>query len=322
MKNSVLTHDKLIEMYCMMYRIRRFELKVNELFLKGLIPGTIHLSHGQEAVAVGAVSCLSKEDRVMLTHRPHGQAIAKGMAPERLMAEILGKLEGCSKGRGGSMHLTDVENGIMPTLPIIGAGIPIAAGIAFAFKNTNKDAVAMSFFGDGTTNIGAFHEGMNLAAIWKLPVVFICENNLYAVSTSIKDTCLLKDLSERAKAYGIPGTTVNGNDVEEVYATVKEAVKRARSGNGPAFVECRTYRHGGHSRTDSGAYRSKEEIREWLEHDPVKYCRKLLLKRGYLCEEECVKFENHEQQLINQAADFAVDGHDPDPHDAFANVLL
>jgi pyruvate dehydrogenase E1 component alpha subunit len=315
-----LPKNRLIDIYRIMVRIRNFELKVNELFLKGLIPGTIHLSHGQEGVAAGAVSTLKREDRVVLTHRPHGHALAKGMEPKKLLAEILGKVDGCCKGKGGSMHIADVQNGVMPSLPIVGAGIPIAAGIAFALKRERRSGVAMSFFGDGATNIGAFHEGLNIAAIWNLPVVFICENNLYAVSTPIRKTSLLENLSEKASSYGIPGVTVDGNDVEEVFFAAERAVYRARAGRGPTLIECKTYRHGGHSRTDPGTYRPTEEVENWLKRDPLILCRKMLLEREHLTEEECADLENVEIALINDAADFAVSSEAPEGKAALEDV--
>ncbi len=308
-------------MYRKMVRIRKFELKVNELFLKGLIPGTIHLSHGQEAVAVGAISPLEKKDKVMLTHRPHGHALAKGIEPKFLMAEILGKEGGCCRGKGGSMHIADVEQGIMPSLPIVGAGIPIAAGIAFAFKSRHEDGVSMSFFGDGATNIGAFHEGLNLSAIWKLPVIFICENNLYAVTTPIEETSNLRDLSERAHAYGIPGITVDGNDIEAVFAAAGQAVKRARNGDGPTLIECKTYRYGGHSRTDPGTYRPEREVAEWKTRDPLIRCRDLLLKRGCISERECEDLEKKEEQVVDDAAQFAIASALPAPEGALKDTF-
>jgi pyruvate dehydrogenase E1 component alpha subunit len=319
--SQALPRERLAGMYRKMMRIRKFEQKVAQLFLKGLVPGTIHLSQGQEAVAVGAVESLRPADRVMLTHRPHGQALAKGMDPRRLLAEILGRATGCCRGKGGSMHLADVVQGIMPSLPIVGAGMPIAAGIAFAFKYRRSDSVAMSFFGDGATNIGAFHEAMNLAAVWKLPVVYVCENNLYAVSTRIQDTTLVEDLSEKAKIYGLPARSVDGNDVELVYAAVSEAVEAARQGLGPSFIECKTYRHGGHSRTDPGTYRSPEEVRDWLGRDPIIRCRSLLLDRGYLSEAECDQVEAQEAELIEQAASFALSSQAPEGSWALEGVF-
>jgi TPP-dependent pyruvate/acetoin dehydrogenase alpha subunit len=315
-----LSKSLLIEMYRKMVRIRAFETKVTQLFLKGLVPGTIHLSTGQEAVAVGATSCLRPTDRVMLTHRPHGQALAKGMDPKRMLAEILGRVDGCCHGKGGSMHLADPRVGIMPSLPIVGAGIPIAAGIAFAFKYDASDSVAMGFFGDGATNIGAFHESMNLAALWKLPVVYVCENNLFAVSTRIQSTTLVEDLSEKAKMYGMPASTIDGNDVEVVYLSVSAAVDRARRGEGPGFIECKTYRHSGHSRTDPATYRAEEEVKRWKERDPLLLCRRAILKQGYLDDDGCNDIEAEEEQLIEQAAQFALASPEPEGVKALEDV--
>lgn len=313
--------EAMVAMYRLMVRIRCFEQKVTRLFLKGLVPGTIHLSEGQEAVAAGAVSCLRQEDRVVLTHRPHGQALAKGLEPRRLMAEILGRADGCCGGKGGSMHLADLAHGIMPTLPIVGAGIPIAAGAAFAFREAGSDAVVMGFFGDGATNIGAFHEAMNLAALWKLPVVYVCENNLYAVSTSIRDSTLVAELADRARVYGMPSASVDGNDVEAVHAAAAEAVERARRGEGPSFLECKTYRHSGHSRTDPGTYRSAEEIELWKARDPLPRCRATILSRGWLDEKGCRTVEAQEERLVEEAAAFAMASPEPDASRALDDVL-
>jgi TPP-dependent pyruvate/acetoin dehydrogenase alpha subunit len=293
-----LSEKLLIEMYRKMVRIRAFETKVAQLFLKGVVPGTIHLSTGQEAVAAGATSCL----------RP------------TVLAEILGRADGCCHGKGGSMHLADPQAGIMPSLPIVGAGIPIAAGIAFAFKYDASDSVAMGFFGDGATNIGAFHEAMNLAALWKLPVIYVCENNLYAVSTRIQSATLVTELSEKAKLYGMTAATIDGNDVEAVYLSVAAAVDRARRGEGPAFIECKTYRHSGHSRTDPATYRDETEVKAWKERDPLILCRRVILKRGYLDDKECGDLEAEEEQLIEQAAQFALSSPEPEGVKALEDV--
>lgn len=310
----------LLELYRKMVRIRVFEAKVTQLFLKGLVPGTIHLSTGQEGVAVGATGCLRPTDRVMLTHRPHGQALAKGMDPKRLLAEILGREGGCCRGKGGSMHLADPQVGIMPSLPIVGAGIPVAAGIAFAFKQAESEAVVMGFFGDGATNIGAFHEAMNLAALWKLPVVYVCENNLYAVSTRIQSATMVAELSEKAKLYGMPASTVDGNNVEVVYFAVAAAVDRARRGEGPSFIECKTYRHSGHSRTDPATYRDEQEVRAWKERDPLILCRRTILDRGYLDEKGCSDLEAEQERLIEEAAQFALSSSEPEGVTALEDV--
>jgi len=302
---------KALEIMKLMCKIRMFEDRLSAEFAKGNIPGFIHLYSGEEAVAVGVCQNLRKDDYIVSTHRGHGHVIAKGGDIKLMMAELFGRKTGYCKGKGGSMHIADISQGIMPSLPIVGAGIPIAAGVAFAFRRYKTDGVVMSFFGDGATNIGAFHEGLNLSAVWDLPVVFICENNLYAVSTSIRSSSKLKDLAEKAKAYGMPGAVVDGNDVEAVHAAVKEAVDRARSGGGPSLVECKTYRHGGHSRTDPGTYRPKEEVALWMEHDPLKICRQRLEGKGYLTEEECASLEDEEVRVIEGAADFAMRSEEP-----------
>jgi TPP-dependent pyruvate/acetoin dehydrogenase alpha subunit len=321
MNYSPLADDRLLELYASMVRIRKFELKVNEMFLRGFVPGTIHLYHGEEAVAVGAICQLRTADRILSNHRPHGHALAKGVDPGALMAEILGRATGCSRGKGGSMHIADIEKGVMPSIPIIGAGIPIAVGVAWAFRHHGTDNVALSFFGDGTVNIGAFHEGLNLAAIWKLPVVFVCENNLYAVSTSIREVCLLERLSERAAAYGMPGITVDGNDVEQVHAAVAAAVARARGGGGPGLIECLTYRLGGHSRTDPGQYRPQAEVEHWRGRDPLDLCRRALIGRDAAMEKKCAQVEAREEEAIRVAAQFALDSPEPEAETALEDVF-
>lgn len=319
--SAQLERKTLVDLYRTMVRIRKFEAKVTELFMEGHIPGTIHLSTGQEAVAAGAMKSLRQSDRVVLSHRPHGHALAKGMDPKRLFAEILGKANGCCSGKGGSMHIAEVSLGIMPSLPIVGAGIPIAAGMAFASRRLKNKGVAVSVFGDAATNIGAFHEALNLAAIWSLPVVFICENNLYGVSSRITSMTRIERLSDRAKAYGIEGTTIDGNDVTVVFQTVRKAVERARDGGGPSLVECLTYRHGGHSRTDPGLYRPKEEVESWKARDPISRCAGLLRDSFGLSEADIESIDSDEQERIDNAARFAVQCALPDPAIATSDVL-
>jgi TPP-dependent pyruvate/acetoin dehydrogenase alpha subunit len=297
--------ERLAGMYRSMVRIRLFEQKVNELFLQGLVPGTIHLYAGQEAVAVGVCSALQSDDIIVSTHRPHGHAIAKGLEPKHILAEILARGTGCCRGRGGSMHIGDITKGMLPALAIVAAGIPIAAGIALSFRLRGVPRVAVSFFGDGATNEGAFHEGLNLAAVWRLPAVFICENNLYGVSTRISSTALVENLSDRAAAYGMPGVTVDGNSVLDVHAAAAEAVERARNGDGPALVECKTYRHWGHSRTDPASYRAKQEVEAWLEKDPLKIGRENLEEQGWTAE-AIARIDEEEAAVIESAAEFAV----------------
>ena len=269
--------DLLTEMYRRMSLIRQFELKVNELFLKGIMPGTIHLSLGQEASAVGACLALEDDDVITLTHRGHGQALAKGINPDALMAELFGKETGCCRGKGGSLHVGDMSVGALPAIAIVGASSPIAAGMAFAFKRQGTGQVALNFFGEGTANKGDWHEALNLAAVWKLPVIFLCENNLYGVSTHITEVMAIEFVAERASAYGMPGITIYGNDPLIVYDAVKTAADRARAGGGPTLIECLTYRRGGHKRDDPGSYRPQEEVEAWLKTDPIPaFCARLL----------------------------------------------
>lgn len=269
--------DLLAEIYRRMVLIRQFELKVNELFLQGVMPGTIHLSLGQEASAVGACLALEADDVITLTHRGHGQALAKGVSADSLMAELFGKVTGCCRGKGGSLHVGDMSVGALPAIAIVGASSPIAAGMAFAFKRMETGRVALNFFGEGTANKGDWHEALNLAAVWKLPVVFLCENNLYGVSTHLTEVMAIDYVAERASAYGMPGSTIYGNDPIAVYEAVKSAADRARSGGGPALIECLTYRRGGHKRDDPGAYRPQEEVEAWLKTDPIPAFRERLL---------------------------------------------
>jgi TPP-dependent pyruvate/acetoin dehydrogenase alpha subunit len=248
----------VLAMYRTMLTIRRFEERCNYLYMQGKIPSTLHLYIGQEAVATGVCAHLKHTDYLTSTHRPHGHAIAKGVSLESIMAELFGKATGCCKGKGGSMHVGDIRVGMFPAIAIVGAGIPIAAGAALALKRRVTDGgptgVAVSFFGDGAANEGAFHEGLNMAAIWDLPVIYICENNLYAASTPFSTAFKIKSVVERAPGYGIPAEQVDGNDVLAVYEAAGRAIARARAGGGPTLLECLTYRQCGHSRSDPRTY--------------------------------------------------------------------
>lgn len=288
-----------------MYLIRSFELAVNQLFLKGVMPGTIHLSHGQEAVPVGVCSAIRSSDFITLTHRGHGQALAKGVSPRSLMAELFGKETGCCRGRGGSLHVGDFSVGALPAIAIVGASSPIAAGMAFAFKRHGEKRVVCNFFGDGAVNEGDWHEAVNLAAIWKLPVVLVCENNLYGVSTHITDVTLNEHISERASAYGIPGVTINGNDVLAVHDAAVSAVERAREGSGPTLVECVTYRRGGHKRDDPATYRPQEEVKAWLAADPIDLLKPLLVGDARIGAQRINDIEVEVKTAIADAVDFA-----------------
>jgi pyruvate dehydrogenase E1 component alpha subunit len=312
--------EKLIEMYRQMLRIRHFEEKVYELYGQNLVPGTIHLYVGQEAVAVGVCANLRKEDYITSTHRGHGHCIAKGADLRRIMAEILGKKTGYCKGKGGSMHIADFSIGMLGATAVVGAGIPIAVGAGLSIRLRGTDQVVVCFFGEGASNQGTFHEGINMAAIWSLPVIFVCENNLYAMGTRQSMVMKLENIADRAAAYGIPGVTVDGNDVLAVYKAAHEAVNRARRGEGPTLIECKTYRHKGHSRFDPATYRPKEEVEEWLKRDPVPRLRTKLLEMGLLTEQEAEKIEQEAVSAVEEAVKFAMESPYPEPEEALENV--
>ena len=318
--NHGIPDDLLIEMYRKMLRIRHFEDRVYYLFLQGIMPGTIHLCQGQEAVAVGVCANLRKDDVITSTHRPHGHCIAKGISTKSMMAELFGKSTGCCRGKGGSMHMGDMVVGAIPAIAIVGGGMPIAAGAALAFKMTKTDRVAACFFGDGASNEGAFHEAINMGAIWDLPVIFVCENNLYGASTQVSKVMKIKNISERSASYGIPGITIDGNDVIQVYKAVQQAVKRARVGDGPTLIECRTYRHGGHSRTDGCAYRPKGEKEEWAKRDPVLLMKDYLIREGISSEEMSDQLEGEIEHEIEEAIRFAQSSPDPNPEATLEDV--
>lgn len=310
----------LRELYRKIFLLRHAEQKINALFMQGLIPGTVHLYIGEEASAVGVIDHLADRDKVFLTHRPHGGALAKGMEPKRLFAEVLGRAGGCMHGKGGSMHLIDIDKGIMPANPIIGAGIVIANGVAMVEKRKANPNMTVSFFGDGCSNIGAFHEGLNFAAVNRLPVLFVCENNLYAVSTRISKTCLLENIADRAGAYGMRGMVADGNDVEAVWLAAGQALGHIRAGGGPVLLETKTYRHLGHSRTDPGTYRPKEELAHWKAYDPIAICREKLLQRGVCTEEELAALEKSVLDTIEEGAEFAKNSPLPDPAAALCHT--
>lgn len=312
--------EKLIAMYKKMFEIRSFEEKVFELYAKNLVPGTIHLYAGEEAVAVGVCSNLRKDDYITSTHRGHGHCIAKGADPKRIMAEILGKKTGYCKGKGGSMHIADFNVGMLGATAVVGAGIPIAMGAGLSIKLRGIDNVVACFFGDGASNQGTFHEAINMAAIWELPVIFVCENNLYAMGTRQTIVMLLEDIADRAVAYGIPGVAVDGNDVLAVYEATRKAVERARKGEGPTLVECKTYRHKGHSRIDPAKYRPKEEVEEWLRKDPIERLKKKLLATKLLTEAEIQQIKEEVSAEIGEAVKFAMESPLPNPEEALEDV--
>jgi TPP-dependent pyruvate/acetoin dehydrogenase alpha subunit len=311
----------LLDMYRTMLTIRRFEERCNYLFMQGRIPSTLHLYIGQEAVATGVCAHLSTEDYVLSTHRPHGHAIAKGVAPRAIMAELFAKSTGCCQAKGGSMHVGDMEVGMVPAIAIVGANIPIAAGMGLAAKRLGTDRVAVSFFGDGAANEGAFHEGMNMAAIWDLPVVYVCENNLYAASTPVSVAFKIEDIADRAAAYGIPGVVVDGNDVVAVYEAAGVAIARARRGEGPTIIECKTYRLCGHSRSDPRTYRSKEEETEWEAIDPIPRQGAQLKEAGLATDESLTAIEGEVESLVDEAVAFAEESPSPQPTDTLKHVF-
>ena len=314
--------EKTVEMYRKMLEIRLFEEKVFELYGQNLVPGTIHLYAGEEAVAVGVCSNLHKDDYIVSTHRGHGHCIAKGASLNKTMAEILGRKTGYCKGKGGSMHIADFNIGVLGATAVVGAGIPIATGAGLSIKLRGTDQVAVCFFGDGASNQGTFHESLNMAAIWRLPVIFVCENNLYAMGTRQTQVMLTKDIADRASAYGIPGVTIDGNDVLAVSQATEGAVLRARSGDGPTLIECKTYRHKGHSRFDPAAYRPKEEVEDWLRKDPINRLKRHILQEGIISDSGITEIEEEVTRSVDEAVQFAKKSAFPTPESALEDVYV
>jgi pyruvate dehydrogenase E1 component alpha subunit len=315
-----LTNEKKLTMYRQLVACRMFENRVSSLFLQGQMPGTIHQAQGQEACAVGVCSALIEGDMITSTHRPHEHAVARGIPLRFLMAELFAKKTGCCAGKGGSMHLGDAVLGMIPAIAIVGGGIPVAAGYALSFKYLKQPNVVACFFGDGAANIGSFHEGINMAAIWDLPVVFVCENNLYAASTHFRKVMRVKRISDRAASYGIPGNTVDGNDVEAVYHAMRTAVERARAGEGPTLLELETYRSAGHSRSDPGHYRPKDEVVAWKERDPITRFETKYLAEGLLSSELIHEIKSMAEEELNEAVAFAEASSSPLPEECLTNV--
>jgi len=315
-----LAKEKFVGMYRRMLEVRFFEEKVFELYAQNLVPGTIHLYLGEEAVAVGVCSTLRKDDYITSTHRGHGHCIAKGADLNRTMAEILGKKTGYCKGKGGSMHIADFSINMLGATAVVGAGLPIAVGAGLSVKLSKTDQVVACFFGEGASNQGTFHESINLASLWKLPVIFVCENNLYAMGTRQSRAMAIENIADRAIAYGIPSEVVDGNDVLAVYEATQEAVERARKGNGPTLIECKTYRHKGHSRVDPAKYRPREEVEGWLAKDPIKRLKEKLLQANTLTEAEIQRIEKEVSAEIEEAVKFATESPYPTPEEALEDV--
>ena len=303
-----------------MHLIRRFEETAEASYMRGLIHGTMHLSIGQEASAVGSTLPLRRDDYILSTHRGHGHCIAKGADPARMFAEFFGKENGYCRGRGGSMHIADVEGGNLGANGIVAGGLPIAVGVGMSITMQKQDRVCMVFFGDGARNEGAFHEALNMASIWKLPIVFVCENNKYGMSMDIARAMAVPNVADRASAYAMPGVAVDGNDLAAVVAAARPAVARARSGGGPTLVECKTYRLRGHSKSDRNLYRTKEEIETWRENDAIRRLEKELLAQDRFAEAELRAIEQAAQQTIDSALAFAKASPDPEPSDLTRDV--
>ena len=317
---AALDNETLRAALSRMHLIRKFEETAEASYMRGLIHGTMHLSIGQEASAVGATLPLRADDYILSTHRGHGHCIAKGADPARMFAEFFGKENGYCRGRGGSMHIADVEGGNLGANGIVAGGLPIAVGVGMSINMQKQDRVCMVFFGDGATNEGAFHEALNMASIWTLPIVFVCENNKYGMSMDIARAMAVPNVADRASAYAMPGVAVDGNDLAAVVAAVRPAVERARSGSGPTLVECKTYRLRGHSKSDRNLYRTKEEIEAWRENDAIRRLETEMLAHNRFTEAELRAIDEAAQRTIDSALEFAKASPDPDPRELTRDV--
>jgi acetoin:2,6-dichlorophenolindophenol oxidoreductase subunit alpha len=312
--------SQLLEWYEQMAVIRQTEKAVYDLFMSGLVKGTTHLAAGHEAVAVGTSAALREDDYVFATYRGHHHAIARGATPAECLAELMSKATGLCKAKGGSMHLTKADRGMLGSYAIVGSHLPIAAGAAWSAKLRGTDQVAVAFFGDGATNIGAFHEALNLAAVWKLPVLFVCENNLYMEYTPISAvTSVANPAADRAVAYGLPAEIIDGNDVIKVHDTARVAVDRARAGDGPTVIEALTYRHYGHSRADPAKYRPADEVERWMQRDPLLVARERLTSLG-VDAADIDALDAKVADMIKAAVQEAKDAPYPDPATALTDV--
>lgn len=316
-----LNKQTFLKMYYQMVLIRYFEEQVDELFARALIHGTCHLYIGEEAIAVGAINALQQNDYITSTHRGHGHCIAKGADIKKTMAEILGKKAGYCKGKGGSMHIADFSTRNLGANGVVGGGFPIAVGAALALKYKRQKAVVLCFFGDGAANTGSFHESLNLAGIWKLPVIFLCENNQYGMSLNVSKACASETIAQRAQSYGMKGSVVDGNDVLAVFHKVKEAVEAIRAGEGPALIEAQTYRWKGHSKSDRNVYRSKREISFWKTKCPIeKFHHKLIEELQIATEKDLLRIRKDAEKAVEDAVRFAIEAPEPEITEAFTDV--
>jgi pyruvate dehydrogenase E1 component alpha subunit len=307
-----LDRDTRLKLYRTMLECRYMEKRAYDLFMQNMIKGTSHLALGQEAVAAGFGVAMRPDDYTFCTYRGHNHTLVRGVSMTKILGELMGNSSGLMRGKGGSMHLTSIEHGVMGSYAIIGAHLTIAAGAAWSAQYRKTEQVAVCFFGDGTTNIGAFHEALNFAVIWKLPVVFVCENNLYMEYTHIHEvTAVEHPAADRASAYGLEPILIDGNDADVVYATAQRALDQARRGGGPSLIEAETYRHGGHSRADPGKYRPDDEVKEWLGKDPIPRYRKRLLDKG-IGEDTLKGIEAECQSLVDKATEAARNAPPPD----------
>ena len=315
-----LNNDLKIEMLRKMYEIRHFENEAEQFIIRGMIHGTCHLYIGEEATAVGAVYAIGGDDYITSTHRGHGHCIAKGADLNIMMAELLGKKTGYSKGKGGSMHIADVKSGNLGANGVVGGSIGIATGAALTCKMKKNGKIVVCFFGDGAANQGIFHSSLNMASIWDLPVIYLCENNVYGMSTSIKEAFNLEKISDRKSAYGIEGLTIDGNDLVQVFNTVSYFAGKCRAGKGPVLIESLTYRWSGHSKSDAQVYRTREEIKEWVEKDPIKRYRDILIDGKILTEKDDRDLEKEVIKKLQEASEFAKDSPFPDPSEVEDDV--
>jgi len=319
-----LSNDTLLKWYDEMLLMRRFEEKAAELYRNGKIGGFCHLYNGQEAVSTGSIGAINPDDYVITAYRDHGQAISKGVNPKAIMAELLGKVTGTTKGKGGSMHIFDREKNFLGGHAIVGGHIPIAAGVAFAGKYRGEKKVCLCYMGDGATNIGSFHESLNLAALWKLPVIYIIENNLYGMGTSVERASAVEDLSKKALAYGMRSAVVNGNDVFEVYKATKAAVDHARQTYEPSLLDIRTYRYRGHSMSDPihGHYRTKDEVEEYKLHDPINVFAETIKAEGILSDSYIEDAEKRIKKIVEECVEFAESSPEPPPDELWTDVFV
>ena len=322
MKHGEYSSDFLLGLYRSMVLIRQFEERVKFLFLEGRLPGTIHQYQGQEACAVGVCAALEPQDVITSTHRPHGHCLARGLTPKEMMAELFGRITGCCRGKGGSMHMGDLDKGVVPAVAIVAGATPIAAGIALSFKMRREKRVAVCFLGDGGVNEGVFHESLNMASIWDLPVVYVVENNLYGASTPIGMVVKVKHISERAAAYSIPGVTVDGNEPLKVYEAAQETLARARAGKGPCLLELVTYRITGHSRRDPAHYQPEAEKKAALANEPIGRFARFLVAEQIARQDELDQIGKEVDQEIEEAVQAAMTAPEPAPEDALKDLFV